>query len=113
MDGRASTGIVIIGAAFVDIKGYPHAQYIPGGRNSGHVVEVHGGVGRNIAEDISNVELRPTFVTIVDKSALGEDVIQKLERFAFYEEAKKAYAIIATTETSQYANVILQKGCVL
>ena len=80
MDGRASTGIVIIGAAFVDIKGYPHAQYIPGGRNSGHVVEVHGGVGRNIAEDISNVELRPTFVTIVDKSALGEDVIQKLER---------------------------------
>ena len=36
-----------------------------------------------------------------------------IERFAFYEEAKKAYAVIATTETSQYANVILQKGCVL
>ena len=29
------------------------------------------------------------------------------------EEAKKAYAVIATSETSQYANVILQKGCVL
>ena len=43
----------------------------------------------------------------------GTKVIQKLERFAFYEEAKKAYAVIATSETSQYANVILQKGCVL
>lgn len=43
----------------------------------------------------------------------GAAVIDKLERFAFYEESKKAYAIIATSETSQYANVILQKGCVL
>ena len=43
----------------------------------------------------------------------GVKVIRKLERFEFYEEAKKAYAVIATSETSQYANVILQKGCVL
>ena len=43
----------------------------------------------------------------------GTEVIQTLERFAFYEEAKKAYAIIATSETSQYANILLQKGCVL
>ena len=43
----------------------------------------------------------------------GAGVIKKLERFAFYEEAKKAYCIVATSETSQYANVILQKGCVL
>ena len=80
MDNMNSTGIVIIGAAFVDIKGYPHAQYIPGGRNSGHVVEVHGGVARNIAEDIANIELRPTFVTVVDKTALGDDVVRKLDR---------------------------------
>ena len=43
----------------------------------------------------------------------GTDVIEKLERFDFYDESKKAYAVIATSETSQYANVILQKGCVL
>ena len=30
-----------------------------------------------------------------------------------YEEARKAYAVIATSETSQYANIILKKGCVL
>lgn len=36
--------------------------------------------------------------------------IETVERFAFYEEAKKAYAIVATGERAQYANVILQKG---
>ena len=35
------------------------------------------------------------------------------ERFDFYERAKKAYAIIATGEEKQYANIILKKGCVL
>lgn len=35
-----------------------------------------------------------------------------IERFAFYERAKKAYAIIATSESAQYANIILKKGVV-
>ena len=59
-------GIVVIGAVFVDIKGYPLSTYIPGGRNAGRVEQVHGGVSRNVAEDIANVELRPTFVGLVD-----------------------------------------------
>ena len=50
---------------------------------------------------------------IAKEEPRGAAVIQTLERFAFYEESKKAYAVIATSETSQYANVILQKGCVL
>lgn len=51
--------------------------------------------------------------TINEKEPRGEKTIGTLERFAFYEEAKKAYAVIATSETSQYANLILKKGCVL
>lgn len=39
--------------------------------------------------------------------------VEMLERFAFYDRAKTAYAVIATSERSQYANVILKKGCVL
>jgi L-fucose mutarotase len=35
-----------------------------------------------------------------------------VERFAFYERAKKAYAVIATGETALYANIILKKGIV-
>lgn len=71
-------GIVVLGAVFVDIKGYPLSAYIPGGRNAGRVDQVHGGVSRNIAEDIANVELRPTFVSLVDNTGIGTDVINKL-----------------------------------
>lgn len=72
--------IVVIGSTFMDIKGYPLSQFISAGRNVGRVVTVHGGVCRNIAEDIANVELRPTFVSVVDQSGLGQDVIDKLKR---------------------------------
>ena len=40
------------------------------------------------------------------------DDFEYIERFAFYERAKKAYAVIATSEDALYANVILKKGCV-
>ena len=72
-------GIVVIGAVFVDIKGYPESTYIPAGRNAGKVEQVHGGVGRNVAEDIANCELRPTFVSLVDDTGAGVDVIRKLK----------------------------------
>ncbi|GGH81362.1 L-fucose mutarotase [Pullulanibacillus pueri] len=35
-----------------------------------------------------------------------------VERFAFYERAKKAYAIVATGENALYANIILRKGII-
>ena len=72
-------GIVVIGAVFVDIKGYPEANFIPSGRNAGRVEHVHGGVARNVAEDIANCELRPTFVSLVDQSGTGMDVVRKLK----------------------------------
>lgn len=72
-------GIVVIGAVFVDIKGYPEANFIPTGRNAGRVERVHGGVGRNVVEDIANCELRPTFISLVDDSGDGADVIRKLK----------------------------------
>ena len=72
-------GIVVIGAVFVDVKGYPEGVYIPGGRNAGSVEYTHGGVGRNVVEDIANVELRPTFVGLVDTTGAGGDVINKLK----------------------------------
>ena len=71
-------GIVVIGAVFVDIKGYPEGAFIPTGRNAGSVEQIHGGVGRNVAEDIANVELRPTLISLVDHSGTSEDVLRKL-----------------------------------
>ena len=71
-------GIVVIGAAFVDIKGFPQDIYIPNGRNVGRIEYIHGGVARNVVEDIANIELRPTYVGIVDDTPLGDAVVTKL-----------------------------------
>lgn len=43
----------------------------------------------------------------------GENAIGEIERFTFYEEARGAYAIIATGESALYANIMLQKGVVI
>lgn len=43
----------------------------------------------------------------------GADAVGNIERFAFYDEAKEVYCIIATGETAIYANVMLQKGVVI
>lgn len=73
-------GIVVIGDVFIDVKGYSTAPFIPGGRNAGVIQQIHGGVGRNVVEDIANIELKPIFVSLVDDDAMGDDVIRKLER---------------------------------
>lgn len=72
-------GIVVIGASFVDIKGFPNDAYLPTGRNVGRIEYIHGGVARNVVEDIANIELRPTYVGIVDDSPLGVAVKEKLK----------------------------------
>ncbi|MBQ3817342.1 MAG: fucose isomerase [Clostridia bacterium] len=49
---------------------------------------------------------------VADADERGAKAIGQIERFAFYEEAKRAYAIIATSESALYANVMLQKGVI-
>lgn len=71
--------IVVIGSAFMDVKGFPFDDYLPTGRNAGRVEYVHGGVARNVAEDIANVELRPIYLGIVDDTPLGAAVLEKLK----------------------------------
>ncbi len=47
------------------------------------------------------------------REALGyTDTIEQVERYAFYERAKKAYAIVVTGETRKYGNIILKKGVI-
>jgi L-fucose mutarotase len=49
---------------------------------------------------------------IIVKHEPSSNQMEYLERFAFYERAKEAYAIVATSESAIYANVILKKGVV-
>lgn len=50
---------------------------------------------------------------IIKKAEPEHCDIEYIERFAFYERAKKAYAVIATGESAIYANILLKKGVVL
>ena len=56
-------------------------------------------------------EIQDTYRKIIAQhdNAAG---IEEMERFAFYERAREAYAIIATGEGAKYANIILKKGVV-
>ena len=48
------------------------------------------------------------------RAALGyAGEIERMERYAFYERAKKAYAVVITGETAKYGNVIIKKGVIL
>ena len=52
-----------------------------------------------------------TYKEIVAKhDERGEKAIGNIERFAFYDEAKTCYCIIATSEKALYANIMLQKA---
>ncbi len=57
-------------------------------------------------------EIWDTYRQIIEDKE-GQKGIENMERFAFYDRAKEAYAVVATGETSLYANVILKKGVVL
>jgi L-fucose mutarotase len=54
-----------------------------------------------------------TYTDIIRKSSNKNKNIEKIEKFSFYERARKAYAVIATSETSLYANIIIKKGVVV
>lgn len=53
------------------------------------------------------------FSRLVDASEEKPTELRQVERFAFYEQAKQAYAVVATSETAIYANLILKKGVVI
>ena len=64
--------------------------------------------------DDAKTPIWDTYKEIVAKhDERGASCVGNIERFQFYEEAKKAYAIIATGESAVYANVMLQMGVVI
>ncbi len=71
--------ILAVGAVFVDIKGYPLASFDPKGRNVGHIEYVHGGVMRNVAEDIAHCGYPVSLLSVLDGSSLSYEVISRLE----------------------------------
>lgn len=62
--------------------------------------------------DTADVSVWSEYENILKKTN-PEAEMSFIERFDYYERAKKAYAVVATGERRQYANIILKKGCVL
>jgi L-fucose mutarotase len=60
--------------------------------------------------DILDPNVAASYQVVIDRFEPNVPAIQKLERFAFYERAKTAFAVVMTGDTAKYANVILKKG---
>jgi L-fucose mutarotase len=65
-----------------------------------------------VAGDTVKPVIWDEYLTIITRHEPAFTEFEMVERFAFYERAKKAYAILATSEAAQYANVILKKGVI-
>lgn len=71
--------MLVIGAVFVDVKGFSYGTYVPEGTNIGDVQMVPGGVSRNVAEDLARLGVEAKFVSMVDDTAMGRDVKTSLD----------------------------------
>ncbi|HLT02734.1 MAG TPA: RbsD/FucU family protein [Geminicoccaceae bacterium] len=57
-------------------------------------------------------EICQEFQAIIDRAEGGRFRLAALERFAFYERARQAFALVRTGETRLYGNVLLKMGVV-
>lgn len=60
--------------------------------------------------DTLDPSVEKSYLAAVQRHAPGAPTPQHVERFAFYEQAKGAFAIVMTGETAKYGNIILKKG---
>lgn len=70
-----------------------------------YLMKVSGG-------DNYDPQIWKTYFSILSGSSIHDSQFSFLERHAFYDHAKTAYAIVATGEESLYANIIIKKGVV-
>ena len=70
--------MLVIGAVFVDVKGFAREQYLPLERNVGDVQVVAGGVCRNVAENLTRLGVATQFASMVDDNGMGSQVREEL-----------------------------------
>ena len=63
-----------------------------------------------VAGDSLDPSVEASYLVPIHKHAPKAPAIQRIDRFAFYERAEKAYAVVMTGETAKYGNIILKKG---
>jgi L-fucose mutarotase len=65
-----------------------------------------------VTGDTLDPKVEAAYREVIEQHVQDSPSIERMERFVFYERAKKAFAIIITGETAKYGNVILKKSIV-
>jgi L-fucose mutarotase len=63
-------------------------------------------------KDTLDPAVEKSYRAVIEQYWPQTPAIERIERFAFYERAKKAYAVVMTGETVKYGNIILKKGVI-
>ena len=63
-----------------------------------------------VAGDTLDPSVEATYRLAVDRHAPKTPPIARIDRFAFYDRARKAFAVVMTGETAKYGNILLKKG---
>jgi L-fucose mutarotase len=62
--------------------------------------------------DSLDPQVEASYRAVIDRHWPATPAIERVERFAFYERARKAFAVVMTGETATYGNLIVKKGVV-
>jgi L-fucose mutarotase len=62
--------------------------------------------------DTLDERVEESYRAVIDRYYPGTPPVERIERFAFYERSKKAFAVVMTGTTVKYGNVIIKKGVV-
>jgi len=60
--------------------------------------------------DALDPTVEASYRQVIDNIQPTAQPIERIERFAFYERAKNAFAVVMTGELTKYGNIILKKG---
>ena len=98
--------MLVIGAIFVDVKGFAREKYLPLERNVGDVQVTYGGVCRNVAENLRGLGRQAQFVSMVDDNAIGEQVRRGLKKLGVNVE----HVISAPRGMGMWLAILDEKG---
>lgn len=63
-----------------------------------------------VSGDSLDTSVEASYVMSISKAGIHVPQIKRIDRFAFYDRARKAFAVVMTGETAKYGNIILVKG---
>jgi len=65
-----------------------------------------------VSGDCLDEKVEQSYRAVIDRRWPGTPIVERIERFAFYERAKQAFAVLMTGETVKYGNILLKKGVI-